>query len=258
VEEIEDLSLLAQGVVVGHVLEREQHPDADKLSVCQVDVGSGTPLQIVCGAANVRAGIHVPVATVGAVLPAVDLKIKSGQLRGVTSEGMICSLTELGQSSDVDGIAILEDLVATIPAPGTPVAALLGLDDTVLELAITANRPDGLSMAGIAREVSALTGAELNLPRLQQPKLTAPLETDAHSADAMKQGGLYAVTELQGLNASLPSPAWLRQRLDRAGMNSVNAVVDLTNVVMLEQGQPLHAFDADALELVGIAMRPAV
>ena len=248
VEEIEDLSLLAQGVVVGHVLEREKHPDADKLSVCQVDVGSGTPLQIVCGAANVRAGIHVPVATVGAVLPAVDLKIKSGQLRGVTSEGMICSLTELGQSSDVDGIAILEDLVATIPAPGTPVAALLGLDDTVLELAITANRPDGLSMAGIAREVSALTGAELNLPRLQQPKLTAPLETDAHSADAMKQGGLYAVTELQGLNASLPSPAWLRQRLDRAGMNSVNAVVDLTNVVMLEQGQPLHAFDADVLD----------
>ena len=248
VEEIEDLSSLAQGVVVGHVLEREKHPDADKLSVCKVDVGASAPLQIVCGASNVRAGIHVPVATVGAVLPAVDLKIKAGQLRGVASEGMICSLAELGQSSDVDGIAILEDLVAMVPSPGTPVAGVLGLDDTVLELAITANRPDGLSMAGIAREVSALTGGALTPPVLQQPKATAPLETDASSADAMKQGGLYAVTELKGVNASIPSPSWLRQRLERAGMNSVNAVVDLTNLVMLEQGQPLHAFDADVLD----------
>jgi phenylalanyl-tRNA synthetase beta chain len=248
VEEIEDLSSLAQGVVVGHVLEREKHPDADKLSVCKVDVGASAPLQIVCGASNVRAGIHVPVATVGAVLPAVDLKIKPGQLRGVASEGMICSLTELGQSSDVDGIAILEDLVSAVPSPGTPVAGVLGLDDTVLELAITANRPDGLSMAGIAREVSALTGGALTLPVLQQPKATAPLETDASSAEVMKQGGLYAVTELKGVNASAPSPSWLRQRLERAGMNSVNAVVDLTNAVMLEQGQPLHAFDADVLD----------
>ena len=248
VEDIEDLSLLAQGVVVGHVLEREKHPDADKLSVCKVDVGSGTPLQIVCGASNVRAGIHVPVATVGAVLPAVNLTIKAGQLRGVASEGMICSLAELGQSSDVDGIAILEDLVSTVPSPGTPVASLLGLDDTVLELAITANRPDGLSMAGIAREVSALTGAELKLPLLEQPTAIVPLQTDASSADVMQQGGLYAVTEFTGLNAAMPTPAWLRQRLERAGMNSVNFVVDLTNLVMLEQGQPLHAFDADVLD----------
>ena len=138
VEEIEDLSLLAQGVVVGHVLEREKHPDADKLSVCKVDVGAEAPLQIVCGASNVRAGIHVPVAMVGAVLPAVGLTIKSGQLRGVASEGMICSLAELGQPTEVDGIAVLDDLVETLPPPGTPAAAVLGLDDTVLELAITA------------------------------------------------------------------------------------------------------------------------
>ena len=258
VEEIEDLSRLAQGVVVGHVLERDKHPDADKLSVCKVDVGRDEPLQIVCGASNVRAGIHVPVATVGAVLPAVGLTIKAGQLRGVASEGMICSLTELGQSSDVDGIAILEDLVDTLPPPGTPAAPLLGLDDTVLELAITANRPDGLSMTGIAREVSALTGASLSLPVLAPPTATAPLETDAASAVCMRDGGLYAITELVDVDASKPSPPWLRQRLERAGMNSVNVVVDLTNLVMLEQGQPLHAFDADVLDqLCGGSITPA-
>ncbi len=248
VEEIEDLSLLAKGVVVGRVLERVKHPDADKLSVCQVDVGREATLQIVCGAANVRDGIHVPVATVGAVLPAVNLKIKSGELRGVASEGMICSLKELGQSSDVDGIAILEDLLDSVPVPGTPVAAVLGLDDTVLDLAITANRPDGLSMTGIAREVSALTGAALNLPELQPPQSIASLKTDPVSTEAMRAGGLYGVTELCKVDAAKPSPTWLRQRLERAGMNSVNIVVDLTNLVMLEQGQPLHAFDADALD----------
>ena len=174
VEELDDLSSLAQGVVVGHVLEREKHPNADKLSVCKVNVGAGEPLQIVCGAKNVRAGIHVPVATVGAVLPAVNLTIKAGELRGVSSEGMICSLSELGQSSDVDGIAILEDLADDLPAPGSPIAPVLGLDDTVLELAITANRPDGLSMTGIAREVAALTGAALSLPEAKAPQ---PIES---------------------------------------------------------------------------------
>lgn len=248
VEEIEDLTRLAQGVVVGHVLEKDRHPNADKLSVCKVDVGAGEPLQIVCGASNVRAGIHVPVATIGAVLPAVNLTIKAGELRGVSSQGMICSLTELGQPSAVDGIAILEDLVAVIPSPGTPVAPLLGLDDVVLELAITANRPDGLSMAGIAREVAALTGSKLSLPPLPPPAQTEGLAVDPPSTAAMHRGGVYALTPIEGIKAGAPSPAWLQQRLQRAGMNSVNAVVDLTNLVMLEQGQPLHAFDADALE----------
>ncbi|MGC6483528.1 MAG: phenylalanine--tRNA ligase subunit beta [Synechococcus sp.] len=248
VEAIDDLNRLAQGVVVGHVLEREKHPDADKLSVCRVDVGADAPLQIVCGASNVRAGIHVPVAMVGAVLPAVGLTIKSGQLRGVASEGMICSLAELGQPTDVDGIAILEDLLDDVPAPGTPAAPALGLDDTVLELAITANRPDGLSMTGIAREVSALTGANLQLPALTPPSTITTLETNPASAELMKAGGLYGMTEIRGVDPSKPSPTWLQRRLDRAGINSVNTVVDLTNLVMLEQGQPLHAFDADILD----------
>ena len=248
VEELDDLSSLAQGVVVGHVLEREKHPNADKLSVCKVNVGADEPLQIVCGAKNVRAGIHVPVATVGAVLPAVNLTIKAGELRGVSSEGMICSLSELGQSSDVDGIAILEDLADDLPAPGSPIAPVLGLDDTVLELAITANRPDGLSMTGIAREVAALTGAALSLPEAKAPQPIESLQPDAASAEAMTSGGIYALTDVRGVDGSARSPQWLQQRLQRGGVNPVNAVVDITNLVMLEQGQPLHAFDADALE----------
>ena len=248
VEEMDDLSLLAQGVVVGEVLACDPHPNADKLSVCRVNVGTDDHLQIVCGAKNVRAGIHVPVATVGAVLPAVNLTIKAGELRGVSSEGMICSLSELGQASDVDGIAILEDLLDATPSPGESVAASLGLDDTVLELAITANRPDGLSMTGIAREVAALTGATLSLPEAKAPASTHSLNTDQKSAVAMQAGGLYALTEVKGVAGASRSPQWLQRRLTRAGVNPVNAVVDITNLVMLEQGQPLHAFDADALE----------
>ena len=248
VEEMDDLSLLAQGVVVGEVLACDPHPNADKLSVCRVNVGTDDHLQIVCGAKNVRAGIHVPVATVGAVLPAVNLTIKAGELRGVSSEGMICSLSELGQASDVDGIAILEDLLDATPSPGESVAASLGLDDTVLELAITANRPDGLSMTGIAREVAALTGATLSLPEAKAPASTHSLDTDQKSAVAMQAGGLYALTEVKGVAGASRSPQWLQRRLTRAGVNPVNAVVDITNLVMLEQGQPLHAFDADARE----------
>ena len=136
VENVDDLSAQAKGVVVGHVLTRDKHPNADKLSVCRVDIGAAEPVQIVCGAANVRAGIHVPVATVGAVLPAVDLTIKAGELRGVTSHGMICSLSELGLTAESSGIAILEDSTDEVPPVGTPVAALFGLNDTVLELSL--------------------------------------------------------------------------------------------------------------------------
>ena len=250
VEEMEDLSLLAQGVVVGEVVACDRHPNADKLSVCNVNVGGEQTLQIVCGAKNVRAGIHVPVAMVGAVLPAVNLTIKAGELRGVSSEGMICSLSELGQTSDVDGIAILEDLLDEAPSPGESVAASLGLNDSVLELAITANRPDGLSMTGIAREVAALTGAALSLPQATAPSDPQTLATDQHSSAAMQAGGLYGLTEVKGLDGRSRSPRWLQQRLTRAGVNPVNAVVDITNLVMLEQGQPLHAFDADALESI--------
>ena len=245
VEAIERLDLQAAGVVVGLVRERQPHPDATKLSVCQVDVGAEALLQIVCGAGNVRAGIHVPVALVGATLPAVGLTIKSAELRGVASSGMICSLSELGLSDSSDGIAVLDDLLDSVPPLGTSVAGPLGLDDTVLELAITANRPDGLSMVGIAREVAALSGGQTVLPH-SSTLPAQPLPAAAEQLQAIEAGGLFSITALEGVQVS-PSPFWLRRRLEKAGIRPINNVVDVTNLVMLETGQPLHAFDSKAL-----------
>jgi phenylalanyl-tRNA synthetase beta chain len=242
VEAIEDLAVRAEGVVVGFVISREAHPAADKLSVCQVDVGGAEPLQIVCGAPNVRQGIHVAVAMVGACLPAVSLTIRPAELRGVASSGMICSLQELGFSGGSDGIAILDELDCPLPALGSPVGPLLGLDDQVLELAITANRPDGLSMVGIAREVAALCGGEVILPPSVDLPEGEPLAAEADDLSRMEAGGMFSLTALSGLTIA-PSPAWLRQRLERAGVRPINNVVDITNLVMLETGQPLHAFD---------------
>ena len=246
VEEIVDLAARAAGVVVGYVEQREPHPDANKLSVCTVAIGADEPLQIVCGAKNVRAGIHVAVATVGAYLPAVDLKIKPAELRGVASSGMICSLSELGLADSSDGIVILDDALETLPPVGSPVGPLFGLDDQVLELAITANRPDGLSMLGIAREVAALTGASLSLPAAAAPVAASPLPVGTDVQDRIEEGGLFSLTALSGVQVG-PSPRWLQSRLERAGLRPINNVVDITNLVMLEQGQPLHAFDADRL-----------
>lgn len=242
VEATHDLAAQAAGVVVGHVEQRNPHPDADKLSVCVVSVGAAEPLQIVCGAANVRAGIHVPVALVGTTLPAINLTIKPAQLRGVASSGMICSLAELGLTENANGIAVLEELLETVPPVGTPVGPCLGLDDQVLELAITANRPDGLSMQGIAREVAALTGGRPRFVVTPQGAEAEPLRADPQSLQAMAEGGLFSVTELSGVTVA-PSPLWLQRRLEKAGLRPINNVVDVTNLVMLETGQPLHAFD---------------
>jgi phenylalanyl-tRNA synthetase beta chain len=247
VEEIDDLAARAAGVVVGLVQSREPHPNADKLSVCRVQISDGAePLQIVCGAQNVRAGIHVAVATVGSVLPAIGLTIKPAELRGVASTGMICSLTELGLTEQSDGIVILDEVLERIPPLGTPVGPLFGLDDQVLELAITANRPDGLSMQGIAREVAALSGAPLHLPPAAPEVSAQPLPIGPEVREAIEAGGLFSLTALDGLTVA-PSPLWLQQRLERAGLRPINNVVDITNLVMLEVGQPLHAFDSSRL-----------
>jgi len=250
VEAIEDLASLADGVVVGFVERRDPHPDADKLSVCLVDVGQAESLPIVCGAANVRAGIHVPVAPVGTTLPAVGLTIRPAELRGVASRGMICSLAELGLASGSDGIAVLEELVEEVPAVGEPVGEALGLDDQVLELAITANRPDGLSMQGIAREVAALSGGRTCFGPSPEAAPAADLPVTPAARSAMEAGGIFSITALGGLQVG-PSPRWLQQRLERAGLRPINNVVDITNLVMLETGQPLHAFDRDALARLG-------
>ncbi|NEP16309.1 MAG: phenylalanine--tRNA ligase subunit beta [Leptolyngbya sp. SIO4C1] len=245
VEDIEDRRQWAAGVVVGYVLERQPHPDADKLSVCTVDVGADSPSSIVCGAANVRADSYVAVATVGAYLPIVDLKIKPRKLRGVPSAGMICSLAELGLAKESEGIHIFEQTDLT---PGQDVRPLLGLDDVVLDLTSTANRADALSMVGVAREVAAITGAPLKLPdiSLAADQFKAPPSISIQLSDP-KACPIYIGTVLETVQLG-PSPAWLRQRLEAAGTRAINNIVDITNYVLLEWGQPLHAFDLDRLK----------
>ncbi|ERN40200.1 phenylalanyl-tRNA synthetase, beta subunit [Rubidibacter lacunae KORDI 51-2] len=254
VEDIDDRRQLAAGVVVGKVLSRDRHPNADKLSVCSVDVGSDAPATIVCGAANVRAGAFVPVAVPGVYLPAIDLKLKPTKLRGVRSEGMICSLTELGVEQSSDGIHIFasegESGSETLH-PGSDVRPLLGLDDVVLDLTTTANRADALSVVGIAREVAALTGAPLRLPSAPSEAIDASqagetlsivlADTDACPA--------YIGTTIAGVTIA-PSPLWMQWRLQAAGVRPINNVVDVTNYVLMEWGQPLHAFDRDRLQAV--------
>ena len=248
VESIEDRSTWADGVVVGRVLTRIQHPNADKLSVCTVDVGGEEPLQIVCGAANVRAGILVAVATVGTYLPKVDLKIKPAKLRGEKSEGMICSLSELGLTKDSEGIYIFGDEDSDAPAIGTDVRSLLGLDDVILDLSSTANRADALSMVGIAREVAALTGGTLKLPTVDMATIPAQPQLTVSVSEA-QACNIYVATSIEGVEIA-PSPEWLQRRLQAAGIRPINNVVDVTNYILLEWGQPLHAFDADKLQVV--------
>ena len=244
VEDIEDLRSFADGVVVGKVIKRDRHPDADKLSVCQVDVGRETSLNIVCGAANVKADILVPVATVGTYLPAVDLKLKPTKLRGVPSEGMICSLSELGLEKDSEGIHIFSGDVQ----PGDDVRPLLGLDDVILDLATTANRADALSMVGIAREVAALTGAEVKLPEATTLEIRSgdSLKVEVTETQACPA---YIGTLVEGVKVEA-SPQWLQQRLQAGGVRPINNVVDITNYVLLEWGQPLHAFDREKLQQI--------
>jgi phenylalanyl-tRNA synthetase beta chain len=246
VEDIEDRRTWADGVVVGKVVDRQQHPDATKLSVCQVDIGADELSSIVCGAANVRAGIYVPVATVGTHLPMVDLTIKPRQLRGVPSAGMICSLAELGLAKDSEGIHIIE---ADDLELGADVRPLLGLNDVILDVTSTANRADALSMVGIAREVAAITGEPLNLPPTDAPTApSAPQQLKIQLTDE-KACPVYIGTMLEKV-AIGPSPQWLQQRLQAAGTRPINNIVDITNYVLLEWGQPLHAFDRDRLRQV--------
>ena len=246
VEDIEDRRTWADGVVVGYVTDRQPHPNADKLSVCTVDIGAEESSHIVCGAANVRAGIHVPVAKVGTYLPIPDLKIKPRELRGVPSAGMICSLAELGLAKDSEGIHILQADGLTVGADARP---LLGLDDIVLDVTSTANRADALSMVGIAREVAAITDAPLNLPTAVSPHAQETAAAVTVSLEDPKACPIYIATVLEAVKIA-PSPLWLQQRLQAAGTRPINNVVDITNYVLLEWGQPLHAFDCDRLATV--------
>ncbi|PSB00448.1 phenylalanine--tRNA ligase subunit beta [Merismopedia glauca] len=246
VEDIEDRRTWGDGVVVGKVLQREPHPNADKLSVCQVDVGSGEPLNIVCGAPNVRADIYVAVAVVGTYLPIVDLKIKPAKLRGVRSEGMICSLAELGLLKESPGIHIFE---ADNLKLGQDVRPFLGLDDVIFDLTSTANRADALSMVGIAREVAALTGGKLKLPEIPTVSYPDLKETLQVRVSETKACPVYIGTAIANLKIA-PSPDWLQRRLQSVGVRPINNVVDVTNYILWEWGQPLHAFDGERLQAV--------
>ncbi len=226
------------GVVVGEVLAVDKHPGADKLTVCRVSDGART-VQVVCGAPNVRKGMKAPFARVGARLP--GLEIRATSIRGAESHGMLCSAKELGLSDDHSGL--LE-----IPAgtPGEDVRKALELDDHVLTLKLTPNRADALSVLGVAREVSALTGAPLSLPRID--KIPAKSQAKHPVKITHPEGcGRFAGRVIRNVNAKAPTPPWMRQRLERAGQRSISALVDITNYVMLELGRPLHVYDQDKL-----------
>jgi len=244
VEGIEDRRQWAEGVVLGKIISAQRHPNADKLQVCMVDVGQGEPLQIVCGAPNARAGLLVPVALVGTYLPNIAVQIKTANLRGVRSTGMICSLAELGLAKESAGIHEFNFPDGACPALGTDVRPLLGLEDAILDVTSTANRADALSMVGIAREVCAILGGELQLPTA--PTLAIPSGTWVQVADP-KACPYYRGTVITGVRVT-ESPDWLKSRLEKAGLRSINNIVDITNYILLEWGQPLHAFDLDKLQ----------
>jgi phenylalanyl-tRNA synthetase beta chain len=246
------------GVKVGLVKTRDKHPNADKLSVCTVDVGQGTDLQIVCGASNVAAGQKVPVALAGASLPG-GVTIREAEVRGVKSQGMICSARELGLNVKLfpkelqEGILVLPEDAEV----GTDVAQLLELDDKVLELELTPNRADCLSMLGVAYEAAALTGRSVQPPEAglsdEEDEIAGKVTVTVLDRDLCPH---YAARHIRGVRIG-PSPLWLQNRLMAAGIRPINNVVDVTNFVMLEYGQPLHAFDAAKVAQGRIVVRRA-
>jgi phenylalanyl-tRNA synthetase beta chain len=231
---------------VGRVLEAAQHPNADRLRVCRVDLGDGEPRQIVCGAPNVASGQTVAVALPGAVLPGADEPLRARRMRGEESNGMILSETELRLGDDASGIIVLEEGIAA----GTPLADVLPLSEVVLELEVTSNRPDCLAVSGVAREVHAVTGAPLAPLDESDPPAEGPGRVEDHASVEVRDPDLcprYMARVLTDVRVG-PSPPWLRHRLEAAGMRPISNVVDITNYVMLLTGQPLHAFDLDRLE----------
>ncbi|WP_047393226.1 phenylalanine--tRNA ligase subunit beta [Chitinibacter sp. ZOR0017] len=242
VEENEPAAPEFTSVVIAEVLSVTKHPDADRLNVCSVNVGEAEPLQIVCGAPNVAAGLKVPCARVGAVLPG-DFKIKQAKVRGIESSGMLCSGDELGMPSDVDGLLILP---ADAPV-GTPLRDYMTLDDRLMTLKLTPNRCDCLSIRGLAREVAALTKAPLHAVDTPAVAVTSTLQRQV-KLDAGDACPRYAGRVIAGVNQAAHTPDWMKQRLERCGVRPISAIVDVTNYVLLELGQPMHAFDLTKLE----------
>ena len=251
VEAVERVGASLDGVVAARILSSQRHPSAEKLSVCQVEAGAGT-VQVVCGATNWKVGDVVPLATPGTRMPAGH-RIDRASLRGVDSQGMLCSAKELGLDEDASGLLILPGDAE----PGTPLARVLGIEDVVLEVNVTPNRPDALSHLGIAREVAAATGVEVTSPeaglRQEAPAASTLLKVIIEAPDRCFR---YSARVIEGVRIG-PSPAWLARRLEACGVRSISNVVDATNFVLLERGQPLHAFDLDKVAGAQIVVRMA-
>lgn len=253
VESRDPVAPLFSGVVVAEILSVARHPNADRLSVCEVNAGAGSVLKIVCGAPNVVAGMKVPCARIGALLPGdasdTPFVIKAAKMRGEESQGMLCSARELGLSEDHGGLLVL-DCNAQV---GIDVRELLDLDDKIFNLKLTPNRADCLSLLGVAREVVALTGAPLKAPDIGAVTATSDAKRPLGSIDS-HGCGRFTGRVIQNVNAKAKTPDWMRTRLERAGQRSISALVDVTNYVMLELGRPLHVYDLDKLS-GGIGVR---
>ncbi len=257
VESLIDCSSNVKDIVLGKVLSVVKHEDSDKLSICSVDIGSSNNLQIICGAKNVIPNIYVFVATVGSHLSAINLTIKRSEIRGVMSEGMICSLAELGIEDTSNGIAIIDEKIALKHKLGTSVALLLDLNDFIYDLAITANRPDGMSVVGIAREISALLETKFTFPKLKNTYKINIYKNFELCPEAITENCLYSISHIDSVNGKELSPKWIKDRLEKSGIKSINLLVDITNYILLEQGQPLHAFDKEKLRnLIGREISP--
>ncbi len=229
-------------VVAAKILSSEPHPNADRLKICRVDDGSGCELQIVCGAPNARAGMLVPLAPVGARLPG-DLRIRKSKIRGVESYGMLCSGQELGMVGS-DGLLELD----AAGSPGEKLSVALGLDDEILEISLTPNRGDCLSIAGVARDLACVLDTELKVAFNDRPVTAQTSRQLQVRVECAQDCSTYAGRVIEGLNPEAQSPLWMRERLRRSGLRSINPLVDVTNYVLLELGQPMHAFDLDKLQ----------
>lgn len=242
--EVDELAPVAKpftGVVVGEVLTVEQHPDADRLRVTTVNIGSGEPLQIVCGAPNVRAGMKAPVATIGAVLPG-DFKIKKGKLRGVESQGMLCGASEIDLEDKIDGLL---ELPTDAPV-GVNIREYLKLDDNVIDISITPNRGDCFSIRGIAREIAVINQLQMNEPDIKS--VDATIADEKKVVISTEGAPRYLGRVIKNINVKAATPEWMEQALARSGIRTHSILVDVTNYVLMELGQPMHAFDLAKIE----------
>ncbi|WP_447506844.1 phenylalanine--tRNA ligase subunit beta [Acinetobacter oleivorans] len=242
--EVDELAPVAKpftGVVIGEVLTVEQHPDADRLRVTTVNIGSGEPLQIVCGAPNVRVGMKAPVATIGAVLPG-DFKIKKGKLRGVESQGMLCGASEIDLEDKIDGLL---ELPADAPL-GVNIREYLKLDDNVIDISITPNRGDCFSIRGIAREIAVINKLQMNEPVINS--VDATIADEKKVVISTEGAPRYLGRVVKNVNVKAATPEWMEQALSRSGIRTHSILVDVTNYVLMELGQPMHAFDLSKIE----------